>query len=101
MAARRCSICALDFPNTSEFAVCPVCDSDTSPFSNITAMPLAEARALKPLDTRYAFKDLTPAQRREVEADWAALAAEAARRPGVWTIADVFGEGGGPEPTVD
>lgn len=47
MAARRCTICANDYPSTNEYKTCPVCEERTSRFSNITPMPDDEARSIK------------------------------------------------------
>jgi hypothetical protein len=47
MPARRCSICAADWPHRDDFKKCPECGERTSPVSNIDAMDLREAMSRK------------------------------------------------------
>lgn len=46
MGANRCSICAVNYPQTYHYAVCPVCQERTSPITNETPMSPASARAI-------------------------------------------------------
>lgn len=46
MAAKRCSNCAVNFPNSHEWSVCPVCLGTTSLLTNETPMTPSSARAI-------------------------------------------------------
>lgn len=44
VAAKRCSFCALNFPNSHEYSRCPSCEGTTSLIGNATPMTPAHAR---------------------------------------------------------
>ena len=47
MSAYRCSICALNYPYTTDYAYCLNCDEPTDPIRNAKPMPKDELQALK------------------------------------------------------
>lgn len=47
MPARRCSICAINWPLTGEYKKCPACLEETSRIGNIRAIDDDEAQSLK------------------------------------------------------
>ena len=47
MSARRCSFCAINWPPTSEYKVCPICEGENSPFFNATPLDADDAAQMK------------------------------------------------------
>lgn len=43
--ARRCSMCAVNWPDASEFTYCPECGDDTSRIREIIPIPYEEAKS--------------------------------------------------------
>ena len=43
----RCSICAINWPRTADYAKCPTCEGKTDVLGNATPIDLAEATSLK------------------------------------------------------